>query len=251
MERFSSFDGREIAYEVSGSEERAGAVVLHHGFASTAAINWVRPGLVEALVEAGRRVVALDARGHGSSARPHDPAAYANGAMSADVRALADHLGLEAFDFAGYSMGAFVALELAPRERRVSSLFLGGVGLGRMRTERPEVRAAIVEALEADDPGKVADESARAFRSFADATRQDRLALAAVQRAHHGLDFEAIRTIAVPAVVVNGERDTLAGDPAEVAALLEKGRSVVVPGDHLSAVVQPEFRAAIVEWATS
>ena len=251
MERFSSFDGMPIAYEVSGGEKGASAVILHHGFASTAAINWARPGLVDALVEAGRRVVTLDARGHGSSACPHEPSAYSGGAMASDVRALADHLGFDSFDMAGYSMGAYVALELAPGESRVSSLFLGGVGLERMRTDRPEVRAAIVEALEADDPSTVADASARAFRSFADATRQDRLALAAVERARGGPDLEAIRTIAVPAVVVNGDRDTLAGDPAEVAAFLPKGRSLVVPGDHLSAVVQPEFRAAIVEWATS
>ena len=40
-------------------------VVLLHGFAAHARLNWEGPGVVEALVALGRRVYALDARGHG------------------------------------------------------------------------------------------------------------------------------------------------------------------------------------------
>jgi pimeloyl-ACP methyl ester carboxylesterase len=251
MEHLSSFDGTQIAYEVMGEEAGDSAVLLHHGFASTSAINWVRPGLADALVSAGRRVVLVDARGHGESDHPHDPAAYAGNAMARDVSALADHLGLATIDMAGYSMGAFVTIHVAGTERRLRSIFLGGIGTGQVRTNRGETVRAIIEAFETDEPSTIENVSAKAFRNFADATGQDRLALAAIQRASSGLDPDTVSRITLPTVVVNGDRDTLIGDPGSVAALISHAKSVVVPGDHISAVVKPEFRQSLVGWATS
>lgn len=247
--RFASFDGAQIAYEVVGEEQGASAVLLHHGFASDIRTNWERPGLIAALVGAGRRVVALDARGHGHSDHPHDPAAYAGHAMARDVTALIDHLGLEAVDMAGYSMGAFVTLETAAREPRLRRLFLGGTGPGQQRT--PEWRASIAAALEAESPRQVRGVTERAFRAFADATGQDRRALAAIQRATEPLDLDAVRAIRLPTVVVNGVRDDLAAGPFQIADLIDGARYLVVPGNHLSAVTKPEFAAALVEWARS
>jgi len=66
-------DGVEIAF----TDEGEGApVVLVHGFASTAQVNWVYPGWVSTLTKAGRRVIALDNRGHGDSAKLYDAAQY-------------------------------------------------------------------------------------------------------------------------------------------------------------------------------
>ncbi|MGO9559206.1 MAG: alpha/beta fold hydrolase [Acidimicrobiales bacterium] len=251
MERYSSFDGTHIAFGTAGDEPGPRAVLLHHGFASTSQINWIRPGLVDALAGAGRRVVYIDARGHGESDHPHDPAAYADGAMARDVQALLDHLGLEDVDMAGYSMGSFVTLAVAPIEPRIRSIFLGGAGTAQIRTPSSDMPKAIAEALEADDPATITNASARAFRNFADATGQDRLALAAIQRAGNSLSEEMVSSLRVPALVVNGDMDALVGDPGSLAALIEGARSVVVPGDHLSAVVKPEFRDALVSWATS
>ena len=46
------------------------AVVLVHGFASNLQGNWRAPGVVDALVRSGRRVIALDCRASGLSAAP-------------------------------------------------------------------------------------------------------------------------------------------------------------------------------------
>jgi pimeloyl-ACP methyl ester carboxylesterase len=248
MDYLKSFDGLSIAYGVVGEEKGESAVVLHHGFASTAEINWIRPGVVEALVAAGRRVVYFDARGHGHSDHPHEVERYADSAMARDVSALVEHLGLESFDMAGYSMGSFVTMSVAVSEARLKSCFLGGAGTGQMRVRQPEIARLIAEALEADDPRQVAEPSAKAFRNFADATKQDRLALAAIQRADRASEGEEAGRIAVPVLVVNGERDTMVGEPDSLARLIPGARSLVVPGDHLSAVTRPEFRQALVDW---
>src|SRR5690349_20452472 len=184
MDRFTSFDGVGIAYTVQGDGPDA---LLLHGFAADHRVNWVAPGVVDELVAAGRRVIALDARGHGESDKPHDPAAYENDAMQRDAQGLLDHLGVEHVDIVGYSMGALVSARLVPDEPRTRSCVLGGIGR-RVRCGNPlspERRAGIADALEAGERATVSDPSARAFRAFADSTGADRRALAAFQRARN------------------------------------------------------------------
>jgi pimeloyl-ACP methyl ester carboxylesterase len=106
MDTFASFDDLDLAYLDEG---KGAPVVLLHGFAADHFSNWVATGVVDALVGAGRRVLAPDARGHGASAKPHDPSAYANDAMLRDVQSLMDHAALDHVDVVGYSMGAIVA----------------------------------------------------------------------------------------------------------------------------------------------
>ncbi len=65
MPRFTH-DGVEIAFLDEGEGE---PIVLVHGFASNKEVNWVSPGWVTTLTRAGRRVIALDNRGHGESAQ--------------------------------------------------------------------------------------------------------------------------------------------------------------------------------------
>src|ERR1041385_8685523 len=102
----------EIAYLDEGEGD---PIVLVHGFASTKEVNWVMPGWTTTLRRDGRRVIALDNRGHGQSTKLYDPAAYHSTRMAGDVRALLDYLGIGRADVMGYSMGAricaFLALE--------------------------------------------------------------------------------------------------------------------------------------------
>src|SRR5262245_46851232 len=100
----------EIAFLDEGEGE---PIVLVHGFASNAYTNWVYPGWVTTLTRAGRRVIALDNRGHGASTKLYEPAAYHSATMAEDVRALLDHLGLPVADVMGYSMGSRISAFLA------------------------------------------------------------------------------------------------------------------------------------------
>src|SRR3979411_3193947 len=90
----------EIAYLDEGQGE---PIVLVHGFASNKEANWVGPGWVSTLTRAGKRVIALDNRGHGQSTRLYDPADYHTDRMAEDVVALIDNLALERVDLMGYS----------------------------------------------------------------------------------------------------------------------------------------------------
>lgn len=100
-------DGVRIAYDdlAPDGDPEAPPIVLVHGFASSRANNWRDRGWYETLLESGRRVIAMDCRGHGDSEKPHDPTAYETDVMAADAVRLLDHLGIERADFLGYSMG--------------------------------------------------------------------------------------------------------------------------------------------------
>ena len=110
--------------------------LLLHGFAADHRVNWVAPGVVDALVAAGRRVIALDARGHGQSDKPHDPGRVRerrHGARRA--RRCSTTSASSGSTSIGYSMGALVSTRLVPDEPRARSCVLGGIG-GRVRGQR-------------------------------------------------------------------------------------------------------------------
>src|ERR1044071_977187 len=173
-------DGVEIAFLDEGEGE---PIVLVHGFASTAHVNWVYPGWVATLVRAGRRVIALDNRGHGASSKLYDPAAYQMTLMAEDVRALLDHLEIERADIMGYSMGARITAFLAINHpARVRSAIIGGLGIRLVEGHRGDMANVIADALEAPSLDDVTDRTGRTFRVFAEQTKSDLKALAACMR---------------------------------------------------------------------
>ncbi len=248
MARFTADDGITIVVDDHAPQAGGVPVILHHGFAADARANWDAPGITQRLVDSGRRVVAIDARGHGRSDKPHDPSAYDSPAMARDVSTLIDHLDVEEVDLVGYSMGGFVAVEVATRDSRLRSLVVGGIGEGALppsdgdsgREGPPIDREAIAAAMEADDAASVTNPGAIGFRRLADATGADRLALAAVLRSapHASGDLSSI---AVPTLVIAGDKDPLAKGADRLADAIPGARLLTVPGDHLGAVGSPEL----------
>lgn len=236
-------NGVEIAYFDVGAGP---PILLIHGFASSAHVNWVYPGWVEALTGAGRRVIALDNRGHGASQKLYEAAAYHTDRMAEDAVRLLDHLGVERADVMGYSMGARITAFLTRRfPERVRAAVLGGLGVHLI--DGVGLPETVADALEATSIGEVKDPQGRMFRAFADQTRSDRRALAACIRGSRNLMTAAeAASIARPVLVAVGSRDAIAGPPEPLAAIIPGARALVIPDrDHMPAVGDKTFKASV------
>ena len=230
-------------------EGQGDPIVLVHGFGSSKEVNWVQPGWLTTLKGAGRRVIALDNRGHGQSTKLYDPAEYHATKMAEDVRALLDHLGVPRADVMGYSMGARIAAFLAlAHPNRVRSMVLGG--LGSHLIDGVGLPESIAEALEAPSLDDVADPRGRMFRAFADQTRSDRRALAAcIRGSRQVLSREQAASIQTPTLIAIGTKDPIAGSAEGLAAVMPNARALPIPDrDHMLAVGDKVFKAGVLQF---
>jgi len=236
----------EIAYLDDGEGD---PIILVHGFASTKNVNWVYPTWVSELKKDGRRVIALDNRGHGDSGKLYDPAQYDIAIMAGDVIALMDHLRIERADVMGYSLGSRMTAVLAlSQPRRLRSVILGGIGVGLIRGGGPGENVA--SALEAPTLEDVTDPVGRTFRAFADQTRSDRRALAACLRGSRRLmTREEAVGIAVPVLIAVGTADEIAGSAQELGEIIPGSEVLDIPNrDHMRAVGDKVYKAGVVDF---
>jgi pimeloyl-ACP methyl ester carboxylesterase len=247
---FSYFihDGLKLAYFDEG-DPNGPPVLLIHGFASTANANWVNPGWLKTLGEAGYRVIAIGNRGHGLSDKSYDVEAYRPWVMAGDAVALLDHLGIPEAHVMGYSMGARISAFLAiANPERVRSLVFGGLGIGMV--DGVGDWDPIADALLAPSLDDVKHERGRMFRAFADQNKSDRPALAACIRGSRDLVAkEDLARIEAPTLIGVGTRDDIAGSPQKLAALMQHAEALDIPNrDHMLAVGDKVFKQAVLDF---
>ena len=224
----------QLAYLDEGEGE---VVLLLHGFASSARINWGSTGWVDMLVNEGYRVIAVDHRGHGNSTKLYDPYEYEASMMASDAKALLDLLSIEQAHVIGYSMGARVAAFMGMNYPAVvktltfsgmASALVTGVG-GAM---------TISHALLADHIDEVTDPIGKRFRLFAEKTGSDLKALAAcIKITRIKIKGEALARLTMPVLVAAGTEDDISGDPEELKGWIKQLETLIIEGkDHMTAV---------------
>ena len=243
-------EGFDLAFvDVAPAAGLAEPVLLIHGFASSHVVNWVTPGWVKTLTEAGYRTIAFDNRGHGKSSKSYDPADYTPARMAGDAAALLDHLGIGRAHVFGYSMGARIAAFLALAEPQlVATLIFGGLGIGMV--DGVGDWDPIAEALGAPDPARITHMRGKMFRAFADQTRSDRRALAAcIETSRELLSEDEVARITQPTLIGVGTKDDIGGSPEALAALMPNAAAFAIEGrDHMLSVGDRTFKARVLEF---
>ena len=258
-ERFFDSAGARMRFLEEGRGE---PVLLIHGYTTNTERQWVQSGVFPALAER-YRVISLDARGHGKSAKPHDRAAYGP-EMGRDLIRLMDHLNIRRAHIAGYSMGAHIVAQLAVMQPdRFVTLTLGGAA-GRLGWSDEDQRRVDEESAEMDQgllrsqflrlwpkdrpPPSEAEIRADSERRLAG---QDPRALAAVRRSNPDqvITIAALAAVPMPTLGIVGTADPYLRDFERLKAAMPKLDLVTIPGaSHGSAPAAPEFRAAMLRF---
>ena len=252
---FFDSNGVQIHFTDRGTGE---PVILMHGLNSDYTESWIDSGVVDALANAGYRVLALDARAHGLSGTPHDPAQYGP-EMSLDIARLMAHVGIDRAHIVGYSMGGAIVGKLrAMRPELFITLTMGGRGWDR--DSGPN--SLLLELADSLEQGggfmplyrilypDWTDEAREARSAAQVADTPDIRALAAYFR---GFDFgvteQSLQSNSVPSLAIVGSADPVKASVGELASVMQNLEIIEIPdADHLEAVPHPLFVASLLEF---
>lgn len=216
-------------------------IVLLHGLAASPESTWREAGWLDLLADAGRQVVTPELPGHGSRVlvrgEPVDPVGDLLAALPDDGAPVAA---------IGFSMGARTILGAAiEAPERFERIVLAGIGERLLVPD--DAGRSIAEAIEAGDD---AHPIGRYFLDHARRSGTDPGAVAAMLRHEwEPLTPERLARAAMPALVVVGDHDLAAGDPAPLAAALPDARALVLKRvDHFATPKDFGFLDAALEF---
>jgi len=234
-------NGIEIDYEDGG---HGPAVLLSHGYSATGRM-WAgqRPAL-----EPSHRLISWDMRGHGQTESPHDPAQYSEALAVADMHALLGHLGIARAVIGGLSLGGYVSLAFCrAHPEMVRALVICDSGPGYRNAEARAAWNQRAHERARDLEARGLDALRSSSREMQDAMRHHRSAqgLAHAARgmlAQEGaLVIDSLPSIAVPTLIIVGDRDTPFIAPSQYMAKKIAGARLEVIKDagHASNLDQP------------
>ncbi len=143
-------DGLHLHYTERGEPDGTPLVLVHGLLWSSRMFH----RLAELLDD--HRVLLVDVRGHATSTRPTDPAAYRWSKLGSDVVALLDHLDVDRAVIGGLSLGANVTLAVAnDRPERVAAMLVEMPVLDRAEIIARPTFAALAGALHLGRPALV------------------------------------------------------------------------------------------------
>ena len=225
--------------------------MLLHGLLGNAQ-QW--QGVATALLDAGYRVVAIDARGHGQSDKPVKADQYGV-AMVEDVGRLLDHLRIDRVHLVGYSMGGLITNRFrAEHPERLMSATMGGFGWMNPGSPLADT-TGLADSLAGSDLGPLLSaltpgapalpEQQRTAMSTAVFATNDPRAIAAVVRGFREIDnhtAESLGANQVPTLALVGDQDALVRDVRAMKAVMANLEVVELAGaNHLTAQGHPGF----------
>ncbi len=246
---YFSHQGVRLSYLDNGVTSDETPVIMLHGFTASAESNWQTTGWIKQLTIANRRVIALDARGHGDSEKPYNSKLYPSNVMITDSLYLMDKLNIAQADFIGYSMGArmsaFAAINYPEKVRKV---VFGGMG-GNFKKGMTN-SGLIADALLADNFKQISDRYARRFRRLAELGGNDLTALAhCILSSRQKLNADSLNKIKAKSLILVGVDDEIAGNPYELQSnILDSQVTVIDDCNHFNALSNVAFRQSAIDF---
>jgi pimeloyl-ACP methyl ester carboxylesterase len=225
---YANNQGIRIHYRVEGE---GNPLVLQHGF-SDSLESWYEMGYVEAL-KRDRRLILIDARGHGASEKPHDAAAYTMWHHAADVVAVLDTVATPTAHYFGHSMGGRIGFALAKyAPTHFTSFIIGGASpyeydpaTGRQYLQLlQQGAAAFVGAWEQQGP------VSPTLKARLLANDTDALIARVMMMTQEEQLVDVLPTMTMPCLLLAAEQDQAYANIKECSKHLPQGTLVTLPG---------------------
>jgi len=250
--QYAMVNGINLYYEIHGTGEPL--ILLHGGFGGIVEFSQLLPALAET-----RQVIAVELQGHGRTADIDRPITFE--AMSDDVAALIEHLGLENADVMGYSLGGMVAIQMAIHHPEVVNKLVLVSAPYRWAAIHPEFRGGM-EALNPEAGAMMLETPMYQFYSSVapDVDHWPTLVGKLGDMFRLGFDWSAdVPSITAPTLIVVGDNDMLPPTHAvEFYGLLGGGvaggmgaptptaQLAIIPNTtHFEILYRPELAAVI------
>lgn len=243
---FTAQDGVRLAY---GRMGQGRPLILLHGLFSNHVMNWEKFGHATYLAEAGFDVIMPDLRAHGQSDAPQDAQYYPHDILARDLEALVAHLKLRDFDLAGFSLGARTVAHALMRGMRPRRAALVGMGLEGL-THASRRQQFFLDAIAHEGEIKMGSPYWFAVQ-FMRTMKMDMVAAAHVVRTFTDSDPAPLFAVDLPIAVICGDKDQDNGSAPALAAALQQGRYIEIPGDHVTSVSGPALGAALGDFFTA
>lgn len=221
---YAPINGLEMYYEVHGAGK---PLVLLHGGGSTINTTF---GKIIPLLAGNHQVIAVELQAHGRTSDRDAELSFEQDA--ADVAGLLRVLKIEKADFLGFSNGGTTLIHLAleypdlvdkiilasalAKRSGVPAFFWDFMEQAKLENMPPQLKEAFLAVN--PDPKALEimhDKDARRMREFRD------------------IPDDRLRSIKVPVLIVNGDRDIITPEHAlELHRLLANSSLAIIPGQH-------------------
>ena len=222
----AAVNGIQLYYEVHGDAAGTPLVLLHGGGSSIE----VTYGQILPHFAQRRRVIALDEQNHGRSEHRNIPERFTDSAD--DVAALLRHLGIQQADVMGFSNGASVAMHVAVRHPGLVRKLVFAASMTKRSGTAAQFWEYIARGTFESMPQPLKDAH---LKVDPDPTRLRDMYEKDAERMRSFVETPdaVVRTLALPTLIVSGDRDVPTPEHAvELFRLLPHARLLIVPGAH-------------------
>lgn len=239
-DKYLDANGVKIRYIDTGKGE---TIVLLHGGTSNLE-SWTSRGVVDNLAK-DFRVIAFDARGHGKSDSPRDPAAYGR-QQALDVVRILDALKIERAHIIGFSLGSSTVAQLLTLhpERFLTGVQVAGAGRSPKEANNPRIETEAAEiARDCISRSRVMRQAPAGMKPTEEEIQQriaacradknfDQLATAASLRGYkdQAVTAEQMAAVKVPTMGIVGTLDHTLKDMQELKAIRPAMKFVLLDG---------------------
>lgn len=263
-----SFDGTSIYYRIS--RHSGPFLIFIHGWAN----NWTTwKKEILYLQRKGYSTLALDLRGHGRSGKPDSKNSYSLESFAKDIKKIVDKEKLKSFVLIGHSMGGAIALTyykmFASRAKQPKALILTDTTCANVLNNKPIVVLSpfIQRVLEflirhehirnknfshLKDIDLTTYQNSSDYKVFYEGLHQTPMkCVFACLKAMVKYDVtEMLRSIGIPVLIIEGEKDTLLpkADSVRMKEQIKNAQLSLIPeGRHFVNLTSPKLVAQHIE----